>query len=111
MIDTANNGLSAYTITVDALPSRIYKNVMGIEFDPAKDAANIAKHGVSLSRAADLEIHAVVADARVYGEDRQLAFGMIDGAPYCLVFTIRDEAVRAISLRRAHLKEYRRHVR
>jgi uncharacterized DUF497 family protein len=27
-----------------------------IEFDPAKDAANIAKHGISLARAADLEV-------------------------------------------------------
>jgi uncharacterized DUF497 family protein len=35
-----------------------------IEFDPAKDAANIAKHGVSLARAADLEVLVVVEDAR-----------------------------------------------
>lgn len=84
---------------------------MDIEFDPAKDAANIAKHGVSLARAADLEIEAVVEDDRAdYGETRVRAFGLIDGLPHCLVFTVRDGKVRAISLRRAHLKEYQRHA-
>jgi len=29
---------------------------MRIEFDPAKDAANKAKHGLSLALAADLEV-------------------------------------------------------
>lgn len=37
---------------------------MGIEFDAAKDAINVAKHGISLARAADLEIQAYVPDDR-----------------------------------------------
>lgn len=85
---------------------------MRIVFDPAKDEANRAKHGVSLARAADLEILSVIPDDRQdYGELRTRAFGAIDGEAYCLVFTVRDGLVRAISLRRAHLKEYRRYVR
>lgn len=85
---------------------------MRIEFDPDKDEANVAKHGISLDRAADLEIEAVVPDdRRDYGEPRIRAFGMIDGEAHCLVFTARDGHVRAISLRRAHTKEYRRYVR
>lgn len=85
---------------------------MRIVFDPAKDEANLAKHGVSLAHAADLEIVAVAPDdRRDYGEPRTRAFGVIDGEYYCLVFTVRDGEVRAISLRRAHLKEYRRYVR
>lgn len=85
---------------------------MKITFDPAKDEANLSKHGVSLARAADLEIEAFVTDDRHdYGEPRIRAFGLIDGEAYCLVFTIREAHVRAISLRRAHLKEYERHVR
>ena len=85
---------------------------MKIVFDPQKDEVNLAKHGVSLARAADLEILAVIADERQdYGEARTRAFGMIDGEAHCLVFTVRDGSVRAISLRRAHLKEYRRYVR
>ena len=38
------------------------------------------------------------------------AFGLLAGRPYCLTFTVRDGQVRAISLRRARPKEYRRHV-
>lgn len=85
---------------------------MKIVFDPAKDEVNLAKHGVSLARAVDLEIVAVAPDdRRDYGEPRTRAFGVIDGEAYCLVFTVRDGQVRAISLRRAHMKEYRRYVR
>jgi uncharacterized DUF497 family protein len=82
-----------------------------IEFDPAKDAANVAKHGVSLAMAAGLDFRAIVPDARVnYGEARFNAFGLIDGVGHCLTFTLRGEVLRVISLRRAHAKEYDRYV-
>jgi uncharacterized DUF497 family protein len=84
---------------------------MQIEFDPAKDEINIAKHGVSLSRAVDLEMIAVKNDERFdYGEMRFRAWGLIDGLAYCLAFTARNDHVRAISLRRVHLKEMNRHA-
>ena len=84
---------------------------MAVEFDPDKDAANIAKHGVSLARAADFEILAFVEDDRsAYGETRFRAWGLIDGMAHCLVFTRRWGMVRAISLRRAHKKEMDRYV-
>ena len=51
-----------------------------------------------------------VDDRHVYGETRYRAFGLIDGRPHCLVFVDHGEEVRAISLRRSHAKEYRRHV-
>lgn len=79
---------------------------MAITFDPDKDAVNRAKHGLSLSLAAD----ALVEDDRFdYGETRYRAFGFIDGVAHCLVFTLRGEDVRVISLRRAHAKELLRH--
>jgi uncharacterized DUF497 family protein len=82
-----------------------------IDFDPAKEAINRAKHGVSLARWVDLEVLAIVGDDRFdYGEPRYRAYGVIDGAAYCLVFTIRSGRYRPISLRRAHAKEMRRHV-
>jgi len=78
-----------------------------IEFDPAKDETNIAKHGVSLARAAELDIRAVEKDARRdYGEARFRAWGLIDGLPYSLAFTLRGEVLRAISLRRCHQEEF-----
>jgi len=83
---------------------------MDIEFDPAKDAANIAKHGVSLASAADLEILSIVADDRFAGEQRYRIYGSLAGVPHCLAAVLRNGVVRAISFRRAHEKEYRRHV-
>ena len=81
-------------------------------FDPAKDAANLEKHGVSLARAEDMDIAIVIADDRHdYGEQRFRAFGLLDEAPHVLAFTFRGNTVRPISLRRAHMREYRRHVR
>ena len=82
---------------------------MQIEFDPDKDAANIAKHGVSLARSVDLEVQAYVEDRR-FAERRFRLYGRIDGEAYCLAGTDRDGTIRAISLRRAHAKEMRRHV-
>lgn len=82
-----------------------------IMFDASKDASNIAKHGVSLARAADLDPVVVVSDDRKdYGETRFRAFGFIDGVAYCLAYTTRGDDVRAISLRRAHAKEVARYV-
>lgn len=87
---------------------------MQIEFDPAKDALNIAKHGLSLADASamDLASAAVVPDERAdYGEARYRAFGRIEGVPYCLAFTYRADVVRVISFRRAHEEEVARHGR
>lgn len=84
---------------------------MQIEFDPDKDAINIAKHGVSLARAIDMEIIVTKQDERFdYGEIRFRAWGLIDDETYCLAFTARESNVRAISLRRAHEKEIKRYA-
>jgi uncharacterized protein len=83
--------------------------MMYVEFDPAKDAVNIAKHGMSLARASDLEVLTVVKDDR-FSEQRYRLYGLLDGVPHCLAATLRNGLVRAISLRRAHSKEFRRHV-
>ena len=85
---------------------------MTIDFDPAKDAANLAKHGVPLARAADLDLATAFVrpdDRRDYGEPRWRAYGMIEGRMHMLAFTVRDGALRAISLRKANAKERRRH--
>lgn len=80
-----------------------------IDFDPKKDATNLAKHGISLSRAEDFEIESTVS-ALHPNEVRFRSFGLIDGRAYCLIYTLRLGRVRAISLRRARDKEYRRYV-
>jgi uncharacterized DUF497 family protein len=81
------------------------------DFDPAKDATNVAKHGISLGRWVDMEIRAIIrAEPFDHSDPRYRAYGSIDGVAYCLVFTVRNERYRPISLRRAHAKEMRRHA-
>lgn len=83
-----------------------------IQFDPTKDEANRAAHGMSLAFAELMDIRATVPDTRRdYGEARFVAFGTIEGVRCALVYTVRNDHVRPISLRRAHAKEYDRHVR
>ncbi len=85
---------------------------MKIEFDPAKDASNRQKHGVSLAAAEQFEIEraAVVPDERrAYGEDRFRAYGLIGGRLHMLVFTMRGDVLRAISLRKANTREVKRY--
>lgn len=83
---------------------------MAVVFDSEKDAANIAKHGMSLSRAADLVLDeaVVIEDRRKdYGEARFNAYGPINDVLHALSFTLRGEDIRVISLRRAREKEVR----
>ena len=85
---------------------------MTVSFDPAKDANNRAKHGLSLARADEVDLRAAVVrpdDRRDYGEPRWRAYGMIDGRLHMLAFTVREGVLRAISLRRANAKETRRY--
>ena len=84
-----------------------------IVFDPAKDAVNIVKHGVSLLRADEIQMEEAlieVDDRFDYGEPRWIAYGELDGRLHVLAFTVRDARVRAISLRKANDRE-RRYVR
>jgi hypothetical protein len=52
-------------------PDCSYGLGVAVEYDPAKDAANIAKHGVSLALPADLKILTTEEDRRIaYPEPR-----------------------------------------
>lgn len=85
---------------------------MEIEFDPDKDAINIAKHGLSLALATEFDLlaSAVSIDRRYdYGEVRFRAFGRMNGVGFCLAFTRRGTVVRPISFRQAREKEMRRY--
>lgn len=85
---------------------------MRIAFDPGKDASNRAKHGLSLARAAEMDLDTAFVqpdERRDYGEPRWAAYGILDGRLHMLAFTVRNGAMRAISLRRANAKEIRRY--
>ena len=81
---------------------------MNIEFDPAKDALNIAKHGVSLTLAAKIEWSDVLCapdTRRDYGEVREIGFTMIERRLYVVVFVQRSAVMRILSLRKANSRE------
>ena len=86
---------------------------MDIEFDPAKDRANIAKHGLSLAEFVGFDdVPAVrIDDRQDYGEARFRAFGRIGGLGHSIAYTETARGIRLISFRRAHDKEMRRYER
>lgn len=86
---------------------------MDITFDSAKNARNIALHGISFARAAEFEwIDALIVEdtRRDYGERRYQALGRIGLRLHMLVFTPRAGRVHVISLRKANRREERRHA-
>lgn len=86
---------------------------MRIEFDPAKDSTNQAKHGASLSVASELDWEAALVwvDERFeYGETRMIALAPKDNILYCVAFVDRGEVRRIISLRRANRREVKHYV-
>ena len=85
---------------------------MVLEFDPAKDETNIAKHGVSLrmAEAFDWDTAFEREDDRFdYGEVRFVAMGSIGDRLHVLAFAegSHEDAVRAIGLGPAEKHEVR----
>lgn len=90
----------------------MYNNTVLIVYDPVKDQFNQEKHGLSLARAGllDWATALIRADTRFnYFEARYQSLGLLDMRVHLVVFTIRDEALRIISLRRANSREERRY--
>jgi uncharacterized protein len=80
-------------------------------FDPAKDKANVIKHGVSLAlgdRVFDDGDHLTLPSIRpVDGEERFKVIGLVDGRLFTAVFTWRGDLPRFISVRRSNKGEER----
>jgi uncharacterized DUF497 family protein len=83
---------------------------MHVDFDPAKNARNVALRGLSFDLVGefDFEDAQIVVDRRrEYGEVRYRAIGRLKDDIAVVVFTMRGETVRVISLRLASRKERR----
>ena len=77
---------------------------MAFEWDPEKAAENLRLHGIAFEDATHIFDGPTVeaADTREdYGEDRFLAFGVVQGIELAVVYTEREDAIRLISARRA----------
>jgi uncharacterized DUF497 family protein len=85
-----------------------------ITFDPLKDAINRIQHGVSLDLAREIAWDDAVLrvdERRDYGEVREIGVVPIRGRMFCVVFTLRNESRRIISLRRANDREIDRYAK
>jgi uncharacterized DUF497 family protein len=81
---------------------------MGITYDEAKNASNIAKHGISLAQANSIEWDSLWSKPdirRDYAEERFIGYAYIGLRLFCVVFTDRDGLRRIISLRKANPRE------
>ena len=86
---------------------------MQIEFAPAKDAGNQARHGVSLALAQMLEWDSALVwvDERYeYGELRMIALAPETRVLFYVAFIDRGEVRRIMSLRRATRREVKHYV-
>ena len=81
---------------------------MRIEFDPAKDASNLEKHGLSLALAAglDWDVSLVWIDEQYeYGELRMIALAPDTGILYYVALGDRGEKRSTTSLRKPNRRE------
>jgi hypothetical protein len=81
---------------------------MKIEFDPAKNQKTITERDITFELAVDFDLATakIWADTRHdYGEARFIALGYIGDRLYSMVFTVRGDVLRVISLRKANKRE------
>jgi uncharacterized DUF497 family protein len=86
--------------------------IVEISFDPDKDERNIRERGLPFELAAEFDFESAVTTEdtrRDYGERRFRSLGFIGADLHALVFTVRGDAMRIISLRKANRKERARH--
>jgi uncharacterized DUF497 family protein len=80
--------------------------------DPNKSRANFSKHGIVLEFAQYLDWSKgkIWPDERKnYSEIRMNGLVPLDGRLYFLVFVLRNESIRCISLRKANKREAKRY--
>lgn len=80
---------------------------MEFEFDPAKSASNLEKHGIDFTAVQALWDDPVRVEipARTVDEPRWLVIGQIAGRHWSAVVTYREQRVRIISARRSRKEE------
>jgi len=84
---------------------------MGITFDPKKEAANVRKHGVSLSEGDGVlndPMALTIEDTSAVGEQRFVTIGVNTfGHLRIVVYTHRGDDERIISVRKPEPREVR----
>jgi uncharacterized DUF497 family protein len=84
-----------------------------VTFDAAKDAKNIADHGISLVRANEFDFNSArlaIDDSQDYGEERWNLIGWLDAKLYHLTVVFYETSTHAISLRKATRQERKQYA-
>lgn len=83
---------------------------MDIEWDNAKRTKTLAERGLDFADVAliDWDNALIIDDTRTdYGEERFVAMGTLRGRLVVVAYTLRGNALRVISLRKANKREQR----
>jgi uncharacterized protein len=80
---------------------------MVFEWDKEKSGSNLKKHGIDFETARKiwLDENRIEIEAPYPIEKRWIVIGAIEKKVWTAVFTIRDDAIRIISVRRSRTKE------
>ena len=80
---------------------------MLFEYDQNKSGSNKAKHGIDFDEAQLLWLDArrIEIEARTIGESRKLLIAMMNDEVWSAIFTLRNNAIRIISVRKSRKNE------
>ncbi|MBA4768166.1 MAG: BrnT family toxin [Porphyrobacter sp.] len=87
---------------------------MEIEYDEAKRRKTLEERGLDFARAGEVFVGrewTFIDDRIDYGEQRFNTFGQLDGRLVTLVWTLRNDNRRIISMRKANEREQARYQR
>jgi uncharacterized DUF497 family protein len=85
---------------------------MEIDFDPAKNAKNIRKRGLSFEHVLEFDFKTAqfaIDNRRDYGQVRYRALGLIDQRLHALVFVEITGGIRVISFRKSNKREIKQY--
>lgn len=80
---------------------------MTFEFDPLKSSTNKEKHGIDFDEARHLWLdpERTIIPARTLNETRYLMIARLHGFHWSVIYTMRDSAIRIISVRKSRENE------
>ena len=81
-------------------------NAPEYQWDEAKSASNLTKHGIAFSLVEHLDWNSALTEKQFRNsESRYITYAPIAGRLYVLIWTERFDRIRVISLRKANKRE------
>jgi len=107
------NNFSFFDIFLDSFARINFLELMRFTWDDNKRESNLDKHGLDFDYAEKIlnasKVYIFIDNRYDYGEERRLAYSIVDGVKLCLCFVHRIDEIRVISIRRVPDREWRKH--